>query len=446
MSSIRPLVTITVLALVGVFLYMKIDETEPPLPVGVDDWSSTADIDFDMGGDMGGVATGMAGADAIPQFASPQSNSAPSAGEAPAFGDTSAAPAFGDSAPKFEPAPVATTPAATAPAFGTTASSDTDDTGLNLPPLPTLPPAPSTAPSVADQAALPSVPNVNVDLGTSGVPPSLEQPALPSFSDAPLNTPSSTPDSTVAPTTPTNLVAPAQASLFSVTRLAVQAALDRGELSQALLQLSDWYGDPSLSASESSEVNGLLSQLAGSVIYSTEHRLEPPYMVQAGERLEMIAKKYEIPWQLLAKINGITSADQLQPGQQLKVMRGPFSALIDLSHRKLTLMLDRRYAGEFSIDVDPSVSVEEGHWEVNQKLLTPASAAFAGTGPTTPTEERSLMLSSATGAASQVAILRGATAPNPLSEPAGRVIRLSPNDASDIFDILSLGSKVVIRR
>jgi len=410
-SSIRPLATITVLALVGVFLYMKIDATEPPLPVGVDDWSSTTDVDVDMGN----IDSGISGPDAIPQF----SNASPSS-EAPTF---SAAPAISNSAPAFEPAP---------PALDNTSNKTTSD--LNLPPLPTLPPAPSTAPSFADQTA-PTLPS------TPGAP--LEQPALPSFSTTPAQ---GTSPPTAAQTAPANNVAPAQSSLFSVTRLAVQAALDRGELSQALLLLSDWYGDPSLSPSESSEVKGLLSQLAGSVIYSTEHRLEPPYMVQAGERLETIAKQYEVPWQLLAKINGITSADQLQPGQQLKVMRGPFSALVDLSQRRLTLMLDRRYAGDFSIDVDPSVSIEEGHWQVNQKLLTPANAAFSGAGPTTPTEERSLMLASATGAVSQVAILRGATAPNSLSEPAGRVIRLNPSDAGDIFDILSLGSKVVIRR
>lgn len=249
------------------------------------------------------------------------------------------------------------------------------------------------------------------------------------------------------PATPMAEDAQAQESLFAATRLAVQGALDRGELSQALLLLSDWYGDPSLSAEESQEVNQLLSQLAGSVIYSTEHRLEPPYMVQAGERLEDIAKRYNVPWQLLAKINGINRPDQLQPGQQLKVLRGPFSAMIDLSRRQITMMLDRRYAGQFSIDVDPTVSVEEGHWSVNQKLLTPASAGLAGAAPTTPTEERSLMLTNTTGDASQLTIIRAANSAAPsAAEPAGRVIRLSSTDVGEVYDILSLGSEVVIRR
>ncbi len=238
-----------------------------------------------------------------------------------------------------------------------------------------------------------------------------------------------------------------QPSLFSTTRLAVQAALDRGELSQALLLLSDWYGDPSLSPAETQEVDLLLSQLAGSVIYSTEHRLEPPYMVQAGEGLQEIAQRFNVPWQLLAKINGLSSPDGLQPGQQLKVVRGPFSALVDLSQRRLTLMLDRRYAGQFAIEVDPTTSVEEGHWSVNQKLITPGNVGQMGSAPTTPTDQKSIMMTNTSGGASQIAILRGANGSAPGStDPAGRVIRLKIQDVGDVYEILSLGSQVVIRR
>ena len=34
-------------------------------------------------------------------------------------------------------------------------------------------------------------------------------------------------------------------------------------------------------------------------------------------------------------------------------MRGPFSAIVDLSKRRMTLMLDRRYAGQFALEIDP---------------------------------------------------------------------------------------------
>jgi LysM repeat protein len=248
-----------------------------------------------------------------------------------------------------------------------------------------------------------------------------------------------------------------QASLFGATRLAVQGALDRGELSQALLLLSDWYGDPSLAPAEKQEVDALLSQLAGSVIYSTEHRLEPSYRVQAGERLEDIARKYNVPWQLLAKINGLDRPDSLQPGQELKVLRGPFSALIDLGDRQLTVMLARRYAGKFSIDIDPQVTVEEGQWKVDQKLVTPRNLNMASSGPVTTSgknrgsdamEEESLVLTNTASKTGQIAILKGSVSASPsvATEPENRVIRMKTADVRDVFDILSVGSNVIIRR
>jgi LysM repeat protein len=224
-------------------------------------------------------------------------------------------------------------------------------------------------------------------------------------------------------------------------------------LSQALLLLSDWYGDPSLAPEEKREVDTLLGQLAGSVIYSTEHRLEPPYLVQAGQRLEDIAKKYDVPWQLLAKINGIASPDQLQPGRKLKVVRGPFSALIDLGNRSLTVMLARRYAGKFPIDIAPAVTVEEGEWKVEQKLVTPgnlnlAAAPSTGRRESGPTEEQSLILTNTASKTGQIAILRGSgmATSSVATEPKNRVIRMKTADVRDVFDILSVGSSVTIRR
>ncbi len=395
MSSIRSLAMITVLAGVGVFLYMKINETEPVLPDEVAGFQFNESLEFDSG------------FEATPSFSiesgSPESPAA--GGSAPTFSATPSAP-VGETAPAFNVTPTTTpsAPAASAaPPFVASPATDasalnTTPTGIAMPDLPTLPPATTpTIPAVVESTPQPPV------------------------------------------------TAEGQASLFSATHVAVEAALDRGQLSQALQLLSDWYGDPSLSLGETQEVDRLLSQLAGSVIYSTEHRLEPPYMVKSGEQLQDIAARYAVPWQLLAKINGITQSDQLRVGQQLKVLRGPFSATIDLSQRRITLMLNRRYAGQFSIEVDPTTTVEEGHWSVNQKLLTPGNVNQFSSSPVTPTEDRSLVLSNSTGGTNQLVIIRGANA-SIAADPAGRVIRLSSADVSDVYDILSLGSQVVIRR
>ncbi len=397
MSSLRPLATIALLAAVGVFLYMKINETEPKLSAELEEWSTS---ELAVGGSDGlAVATptdvtssspAPVGGDEAPPFAAPT---------APAV-----APA-GDSAPAWTPGPVP----GEAPAAGT----------------PTAPAESSPMARSADTpAAVPAMPPLP---GASGGGDPQAAAEAPKFDAA-----------AAAPPKPT--------SMFSAARVAAQSAADRGDLGQALQILSDWYGDPSLTPAESKEVNDLLAQLAGSVIYEgpPAHRLEPPYIVQAGESLESVAAKYDVPWQLLAKINGLASAGPLPPGQELKVVKGPFSAVIDLSERRMTLMLDRRYAGQFPLEIEPTTSVEEGEWKVTQKLLTPAGG---GTYGSPESEDRSLLLANLANPAGPTTVLRGSASADPMStEPRGRVLRLKGSDVEDVYDILSEESRVTIRK
>jgi LysM repeat protein len=489
-SSLRPLITISILGIICLVLYMKINETEPVVPADVAEWDISGDLDIGdvaigeapvgdpaigdvsigdpTGVDVGSVDIGTTAAPAQTTTAPPAIGTGPAFGSAPSFGSAptfagadgtnAAAETTAQPTTVNEPAPPAiVAPAQTVPQTTTTPVAEKKPADNKLPPLPALPAiaagVAAAANEIADNASAKAETEIAsatnslrgsvtdaVGNAISATQPSAEIPNR----YAALESGPVTQADTITPQTQTTA---GQASMFSAARLAVQSALDRGELSQALLLLSDWYGDPSLTASEASEVQDLLSQLAGSVIYSQEHRLEPPYMVQAGEKLEDIAQKYNIPWQLLAKINGITTPDQLQPGQQLKVVRGPFSARLDLSDRTLVLMLNRRYAGQFAVQVDPTTTVEEGSWSVNQKLLTPGSVGALSSAAPTASEERSILLTNTGGVTNQVTILRAAgPASATAAEPAGRVIQLKGSDVQDVFDILSLGSQVTIRR
>ena len=100
---------------------------------------------------------------------------------------------------------------------------------------------------------------------------------------------------------PTSLpTAPADAT-FAASWPAIQSALDRRDLKQAHQLLSKWHGNETLSPAESQKVESLLGQLAGTVIYSTEHQLEPARVVKPGETLDTIAKEYNVPSQLLGQ-------------------------------------------------------------------------------------------------------------------------------------------------
>jgi LysM repeat protein len=240
-------------------------------------------------------------------------------------------------------------------------------------------------------------------------------------------------------------------SPFATSWPIIQGALERQELVEGYDMLSQWYDNPNLSPAEAEQVETLLSQLAGTVVYSTEHRLEPPYTVRAGDTLQTISQQYQVPWQLLAKINGIPATNMVQPGQQLKVIHGPFAAVVELQKSQLTLMLGGRYAGRFPISAEPTATESEGEWVLEQKLVNPTTAAtgvvntsYDAAAPV----DRVLVLrsESPTAGGATISITGGPVSPAGPTAIAPAAFHLSATDAEEVADILSVGSRVTIRR
>jgi len=232
---------------------------------------------------------------------------------------------------------------------------------------------------------------------------------------------------------------------FNALMEAVQARLDEGRLAEAHLALSTLYDKPHLPAPLARQVTELLDQLAGTVIYSRAHYLEPPYVVRPGETLEQIAQQYQVPALLLARINGISDPSQLRPGRELKVVRGPFSAVIHLDRFELTLMLNGRYAGRFAIGIGGDAPELEGAYTVQAKVPNPSYCGPDGVNieagdPRNPLGK--LLIDLGEGVA-----LHGTDDPSKVGRISERgVICLAPRDIDDLYGILSIGSQVVIER
>jgi LysM repeat protein len=495
MSSIRPLITITILVAVGVFLFTKINDGPVPLPpemensleqasaVGVPplaaDSSSTLAPAPAWSDPSSGASTSVAAIEPTP---SP--TTLPTATVEPVAPQTlTAAPADLPPIPELppvvaaEPSPVATTPvpltppvATTTPATATAPGSATTSIPLpaNIPvaqyPGDAAAPAPETIPMTPPSAldAQPTAQSANqLPLpATAEAAMPIEPAALPSApgddryriasAEPPMATPSTTATSSPAATASANPIADPSTPTFSSVWPDIQAALDRQELVAAHAMLSRWYGNPNLTPAEAQQIESLLSQLAGTVVYSTEHRLEPPYTVHAGDTLQTIAQQYEVPWQLLAKINGIAAANMVQPGQQLKVVHGPFSATVELDKSQLTLMLDGRYAGRFPISIEEGASLSEGRWVLEQKLVQPttqdSTVVSASYAPSAVDHVLVLRNESPTASGATISITGGKSAPSGPTAVAPAAIRLSPRDVEEVADILSVGSPVTIRR
>ena len=210
----------------------------------------------------------------------------------------------------------------------------------------------------------------------------------------------------------------------------------QGELTEVHETLSLWYDKPQLTPEQSYQVTELLDQVAGAVVYSRQHRLERAYEVKPGDTLQRIANSYGVPWQLLANINGIQDPQNLEAGQKLKVVRGPFDAVIHLDRYEMTLMLRGLYAGRFEIGVGRYQNLE-GTFFVDDK----------GDGNGVP---RSLMrkcwIKLDNQAGGQLAI-EGTDDPREIGTSGGAAsICLSQRDIEDVHDILSVGSRISIVR
>lgn len=244
--------------------------------------------------------------------------------------------------------------------------------------------------------------------------------------------------------TPTDLGASAT---FASTLESARRELDAGHLPEAHRQLSMWYDDPRLSPIEQEQLNQMLDQVAGTLIYSTQSILDAPHDVQPGERLEDIARSYNIPWQLLAKINGIEDPQNLRVGERLKVLRGPFTAVLSLDKRVLTLWLNGLYAGRFAVGLGRDIPAAEGEFAVDEKVANPTyngvDRAMEADDPNNPLGERWISLS---GTNVKMGIHGTNDAANVGRADMPGCICLGPRDVEDVYDILSVGSKVVVRR
>lgn len=214
--------------------------------------------------------------------------------------------------------------------------------------------------------------------------------------------------------------------------------LSAGRYAEALTALSVWYDDPSLGLEESHRLEDLLGQLAGTVIYSQQDLLLPPHVVAPTETLPAIAAQLGVSWQLLAKINGVSDPMQLVPGEHLKVIRGPFDAVVSVARRRISLQVGGAYAGSFPVTVGreflPRVGTAVAVAEIRR---APSAQALA---PAGPAADPAILLADGLSmqAADDPAVVTDDTAPGSLI--------VSVRDLNELLDILGPGSRVLIRQ
>lgn len=344
-------------------------------------------------------------------------------------------------------------PAAASAGFGSNGTVPPLPAGVSSPAAPAtlMPPGMTPPPGMAPPANPPST----AAMGTSGYEAAPSAPSGPATPAAPAGDLGPSPNGTPAPSPAASEASPPSPSTVAATPKirakfvefmdTARRKLEAGEWRDVHGKLTTWYDDPHLSPEESLQLTDLLDQIAGTAIYSRRPILDEAYTVQPGDNLQRIAESYNVSWQLLAKINGIRDPQNLRPGQPLKVVRGPFQAVISLDSRKLTLLVGDFYAGHFPIGVGTDNPRLEGSYKVKDKTINPEYYAPDGTripagDYRNPLGKRWINLGDGVG-------IHGTNDPRNIgNNQAPGSICLSDRDIDDVYDILSVGSRVTIHR
>jgi lipoprotein-anchoring transpeptidase ErfK/SrfK len=129
----------------------------------------------------------------------------------------------------------------------------------------------------------------------------------------------------------------------------------------------------------------------------------------------------------------------------LKVVEGPFDAIISLEKRELTLMVQNRYAGRFSIGIGRDEPKLDGQYVVGKKKLNPTYWGPDGV-TIRPDDPKNPLGGAWIGLTDRIGI-HGTPDPQNLGRDDNRgTICVNGRDLTDLYGILSVGSRVTILR
>ena len=133
-----------------------------------------------------------------------------------------------------------------------------------------------------------------------------------------------------------------------------------------------------MSPAQRSNVKDRLSKLSEQWLFSRTALPNDPlcenYQVKRDETLEAIATRYKVPWEILLQINKISRPEALQAQSTIKVINGPFRAIVYRSTFTMDLYLQNTYVRSFKVGLGkPGMETPTGLWRVKPggKLVKP---------------------------------------------------------------------------
>ncbi len=186
-----------------------------------------------------------------------------------------------------------------------------------------------------------------------------------------------------------------------------------------------------------------IEQTAQRIYFQPQPHYLDPHVVKGGDLLQSVARNYSVSWQYLAKLNR-TDPMKIRPGQNLKVIQGPFGAVVDLRRFELTVHAHGYFVARFPIGIGKDGATPVGEFRVDDKLENPTyygpDGVVDANDPQNPLGEFWMSIGSGYG-------IHGTIDESTIGRAESRgCLRLRNQDIADLYDLLVVGSPVVIRR
>jgi LysM repeat protein len=235
---------------------------------------------------------------------------------------------------------------------------------------------------------------------------------------------------------------PPRASSILVDELAaIDEQIANEEFLKAHRALSKLYWNH---ADSKSELLPRLEKTSRAIFFEPRPHFVEPYVVQPNDQLRIIAGKHQLSWEYLAKLNR-TDPRRIQLGQKLKILKGPFSAVVDLSDFALTVHLQGYFVRRYEVGIGKDGASPVGKFTVlnkveNPQYTGPDGKVVSADDPANPLGERWIDLGESYG-------IHGTIEPDSIGKAASRgCIRMREKDVIEVYDFLVKGSEVVIRK
>lgn len=244
-------------------------------------------------------------------------------------------------------------------------------------------------------------------------------------------------------TTATVARADATSEVEAVDFTVIDALLQKGTIEDDIAAhraLSELYWQDPTSRPQLSE---RIEQSARRIYFQPQPHYMDAYLVLPNDNLESIAKDYGVTWEYLARLNRV-EPQKMQAGQTLKVIKGPFNAVVDLSDYEITIHCHGYFVYKFPVGVGKDESSPIGTFQVIDKVVNPPyygpEGAIAADDPANPIGERWISIGDSYG-------IHGTIDPESIGKSASRgCVRMHNEDVEIVYDLLTVGSEVVIQR